>query len=82
MAHLFLDNIDASEEEIQEFLARYGFPHFDAIQLFSGNGSQSAVLLTFTGRSSHELRTLQPRIHLLFWKRRRINAYVPTERFI
>lgn len=82
MAHLFLGNIDASEEEIQEFLARYGFPHFDAIQHFPGDGSQPAVLLSYSGWASHELRKLQPRIHLLFWKRRRINAFVPTERFI
>jgi hypothetical protein len=82
MANLFLGNIDASEEEIQEFLARYGFPRFDALQHFPGNGSQPAVLLFYRSRSSHELRKLQPRIHLLFWKRRRINAFVPTERFV
>lgn len=82
MAHLYLGNIDASEEEIQEFLTRYGFPRFDAIQHFPGNGFRPAVLLLYRGRSSFELRKLQPRIHLLFWKRRRINAFVPTERFL
>jgi hypothetical protein len=82
MAHLYLGNIDATEEEIQEFLARYGFPQFDAIQHFAGNGSWPAVLLFYSGRSSYELLKLQPRIHLVFWKRRRINAFVPAERFI
>ena len=82
MAYLFLGNvdIDVSEEEIQEFLARYGFPRFDAIQHFPGNGSQPAVLLSYK-ESSYALRGLLPRIHQLFWKRRMINALVPTERF-
>jgi hypothetical protein len=82
MAHLFLGNVDATEDDIQEFLTRYGFPRFDAIQHFPGNGFQSAVLLCYSGTSSEELRKLQPRIHLLFWKKCRINAFVPTERFI
>jgi hypothetical protein len=82
MAHLFLENISASEEDIQEFLARYGFPRFDTMQHFPGNGLRPAVLLSYRGRSSHALRELLPRIHHLFWKRRRINAFVPTERFI
>ena len=82
MAHLFLVNVDASEEELQEFLARYGFPQCEAIQHFPGNGFQPAVLLYFQGHSSYALRQLQPRINYLFWKRRRINAIVPTERFL
>lgn len=82
MAHLFLENISASEEDLQEFLTRYGFPRFDAIQHYPGNGSQPAVLLSYSGTSLHELRKLQPRIHLLFWKKCRIKAFVPAERFI
>lgn len=84
MAYLFLGNVDfeVSEEEIQEFLARYGFPRFDAIQHFPGNGFQPAVLLSYKDKSQQALRRLLPRIHHLFWKRRRINALVPTERFI
>lgn len=82
MAHLFLTNVDASDDEIRDFLSRYGFPPFDGLQHFPGDGSHPAVLLRYREKSSYELRRLQPRIHLLFWKNRRITAYVPTERFL
>jgi len=82
MAHLFLENISASEEDIQEFLTKYGFQRFDAIQHFPGNGLRPAVLLSYRDKSPLTLHQLLPRIHGMFWNRRKISALVPTERFI
>jgi len=82
MAYLYLDNIHASEDEIQAFLARYGLPRFDALQHLPGNGSQPAVLLFYRDKSPQTLSKLAPRIHGMFWNGRRIGALVPTERFI
>ncbi|MBC7858889.1 MAG: RNA-binding protein [Burkholderiaceae bacterium] len=82
MAHIYLGNIHASEDDLQAFLTRYGFPRFDAIQHFPGNGLQPAVLLYYTDQSQHALRMLLPRINGMFWNSRRISALLPTERFM
>jgi len=78
MAELFLDNVDSdvSNEEIREFLVRYGFPRFDAIEHVSGDGAHPAVLLIFNDVPPEALHKLQPRIQNVFWKNRRINAMV------
>lgn len=83
MTYLLLGDIDAgtSEETIQEFLTRYGFPRFDALQYVPGNGRHPAVLLSFERQSSQALRKLVPRIHQLFWNSRMISAIVLNERF-
>jgi hypothetical protein len=78
MAELILENVDSdvSDEEIREFLVRYGFPRFDAIEHVAGDGAHPAVLLTFNDEPSEALHMLQPRIQNLFWKNHRINAMV------
>lgn len=78
MADLWLGNLDAkaSDEEIKEFLMRYGFPPFDSIEHIPGDGTRPAVRLSFDKASPEALRRLQPRIHDMFWKNRRINAQV------
>jgi hypothetical protein len=82
MADLLLDNIDSniSDEEIKEFLIRYGFPPFDKIEHLPGDGSRPSVLLTFEDASPEALRLLQPRIHQLFWKNHMIEAIVINKR--
>ncbi|TDN57793.1 RNA-binding protein [Paraburkholderia sp. BL10I2N1] len=83
MADLWLANVEAdtSEDEIKEFLGRYGFPPFDRIQYVPGTGERPAVILTFSEASEEALRLLQPRVHNLFWRNRTINVQVmPPER--
>lgn len=84
MAKLLLDNVDseASDEEIKEFLMRYGFPPFDEIEHVPGDRAHPAVLLTFNEAPPEALRTLQPRIQNVFWKNHRINAMVMSKNFI
>ncbi|CAB3805936.1 hypothetical protein LMG28614_06269 [Paraburkholderia ultramafica] len=47
MADLLVDNIDAdiADDDIKEFLVKYGFPPFDGIEHIPGDGSRPAVLL-------------------------------------
>ncbi|APR39464.1 RNA recognition motif domain-containing protein [Paraburkholderia sp. SOS3] len=82
MADMMIGNIEdgTSEEEIQALLSKYGFPVYDAIQHVPGVGSRPAVLLSFNGTEAAALRMLQPRIHNLFWKNRRLNVVVLQER--
>jgi hypothetical protein len=83
MAELLLGNVDgdASDEEIEAFLVKYGFPHFDEIQHMPGDGSHPTVLLTFKDAAPETLRSLQPRIHEMFWKNRKLSAQVMTDRY-
>lgn len=83
MSVLMLVNIDTSttDEEIQEFIGRYGFPAFDEIERVPGDGTRPAVSLHFNSVDGAALRLLQPRINHLFWKQRKVDAMVLTERF-
>ncbi|KAA1000948.1 RNA-binding protein [Paraburkholderia panacisoli] len=81
MAELLLGNVEESvtDEEIGEFLIRYGFPQFSEIRRVPGAGSRPAALVIFNDVTADGLRILQSRIHNLFWKDRTISALLlPT----
>lgn len=82
MAELWMGNVaeDTSDEEIKEFLIKYGFPPFDEIQRHAGTGARPAVVLSFNGTSAEGLRSLHMRIHNMFWKERTIVVQVLPER--
>jgi hypothetical protein len=84
MSELLLGNIDAgtSDDEIREFLRKYGFPAFDAIEHLPGDGSRPAVLLTYREAAPETLRSLQPRIQNIYWKNRRLHVQVMAERYL
>ncbi|MFM0501596.1 RNA-binding protein [Paraburkholderia caffeinilytica] len=81
MTDLWVGNVedDTPDEEIREFLVRYGFPSFDEILRVEGTGTQPAVVLSFNAASPEALRSLQPRVHNLFWKSRTIVVHVMPE---
>jgi hypothetical protein len=82
MTVLVINNIkaDISDDELKEFLARYGFPPFDGIERIPGDGFMPAAVLTFEGADPQMLRYLQPRVHNLFWNNRRLMVQVLTDR--
>jgi hypothetical protein len=81
MAELWIGNVaeDTSDDEIKEFLIKYGFPPFDAIERFAGTGSRPAVVLSFHGTTADGLRSLHMRVHNMFWKGRTIVVQVLPE---
>ncbi|GLC96628.1 hypothetical protein Tamer19_60370 [Cupriavidus sp. TA19] len=83
MSVLMLSNVDmeTTDDEIREFLIRYGFPAFDEIERLPGDGSRPAVAVHFNAVEGAALRMLQPRINHLFWKKRQVDAMVLNERF-
>jgi hypothetical protein len=78
-----IGNVDdsASDEDIRDLLARYGFPPCDSIEHMQGDGSRPAVLLRYAGAPAEALRSLQPRLQDLFWKNRKINVSVIDQRY-
>ncbi|MBN3814561.1 RNA-binding protein [Paraburkholderia sp. Ac-20347] len=78
MADLLLGNVEENiaDEEINAFLQKYGFPSFDHIQRVTGTGTHPAALLHYASASEEILRTLQPRVHHIFWNNRTITAQI------
>ena len=83
MADLLLGNVEGgtSDEEIKDFLVKYGFPPYDGIQHLPGDGTRPSVLLTFNEAAPEALRSLLPRIQDMFWKSRKVHVEVMAERF-
>jgi hypothetical protein len=78
MPGLWIADVDSSatDDEIKDFLVRYGFPPYDTIQHMPGDGSHPAVLLTFRDAPAEALRTLGNRIHDMYWKSHKIQVHV------
>lgn len=78
MAELLLGNVEesVSDEEINAFLQKYGFPPYDSIQRIAGDGSHPAALLHYANASDEVMRVLQPRVHQMFWNNRTISAQI------
>jgi hypothetical protein len=78
MASLLIGNVDASatDEDLRELLERHGFPPWESIEHMPGDGSRPAVLVGYGDAPAEALRLLQPRLHDLFWKNRKINVSV------
>jgi hypothetical protein len=82
MASLLIGNVDssASDADIRDLLARYGFPPCDSIEHMPGDGSRPSVLLRYGGAPAEPLRSLVPRLQDLFWRNRKINVSVIDQR--
>ncbi|HTH61244.1 MAG TPA: RNA-binding protein [Paraburkholderia sp.] len=82
MTVLYLGNVaaDTSDEAIAEFLGRYGFPPFDAIDRVADEGPRPAARVVFNDVPPELLRVLQRRIHDVYWRNRRIVAQVLPDR--
>ena len=81
MAMLWIGNIppNTSDEELKALLIKYGFPACDEITHVPGDGSRPAAMVKFSAASVAALQHLQPRIHSLFWKDRRLTVSVMTK---
>lgn len=83
MSGMLLANVDpaASDDEIREFLVKYGFPPFTTIEHHEGDGSQPSVLLSFDGLDTVALQRLQERINHVYWKHRELKVRILQDRF-
>jgi hypothetical protein len=83
MSRLWLVNIEpgTSDEEIRDFLVKYGFPPYDQIEHEEGDGTRPAAMLTFISTDPTALGQLQERINGMYWKKRKLGAQVMRDRF-
>ncbi|MBY4948021.1 RNA-binding protein [Cupriavidus respiraculi] len=83
MPLMMLTNVDAgaSDEEIGQFLTRYGFPPHDRLEHIDGDGSRPSVQLTYNAVDDAALHKLRDRIHGMFWKGHKLSVVVLHERF-
>jgi hypothetical protein len=82
MTQLLLGNVEENvrDDEINEFLQRYGFPPFDSIERVPAGSGQPIALVRFSDLSSEALNLLRSRIHNMFWKDHTISAQILPER--
>jgi len=82
MVEFMLGNVEESvaDEEIKEFLQRYGFPPFDSIERVPAGSGSPIALLRFSDLPSEVLNLLRSRIHNMFWKGHTISAHILPDR--
>lgn len=83
MSGMLLANVDpaVTDDEIREFLVKYGFPPFSAIEHHAGDGSQPSVLVSFDELDAAKLQALQPRIDHVYWHKRELHVRILQDRF-
>lgn len=83
MSRLLLTNLapGVTDEEIKEFLTKYGFPACQQIHHEQSESSRPGVLVTFEDIEPTALGKLQGRIHSVYWHKRRLSAQVLRDRF-
>jgi hypothetical protein len=82
MVELMLGNVEESvaDEEINDFLQRYGFPPFDSIERVPAGSGSPIALLRFSDLPLEVLNLLRSRIHNVFWREHTISAQILPER--
>ena len=78
MAALLINQVEdtTTDDDVRQFLVKYGFPSPDGVKRVPSEGDRPAVLVTFEGTTEPELQALLPRIHQVFWKNHTISALV------
>lgn len=82
MAVLWIAGIpsEAGDDELMDFLERYGFPLADAVTWLDGDGTQPAALVSFERLGEAKLRDYALRIDGVAWNGGRLHASVADSR--
>ncbi len=74
MGKMWIANLppEATDDEIDEFLQKYGFPTFDSIERVPGDGSRPAAILDYPSLTDDLLRRLQPRVNDVAWREKKL----------
>jgi hypothetical protein len=73
MSKLWIGNLpEAGDDELDDFLQKYGFPPFDSIERFVGDGSRPAAIVQYSSLSEEVLRRLQERVQGQVWRERKL----------
>ena len=83
MSGMLLANVDptTTDDEIREFLVKYGFPPFSSIERHAGDGSAPSALVSFDTLDTVALTKLQDRVDHVYWKHRELHVRVLQDRF-
>ena len=83
MTRMLLGNVatDTTDEEIKQFLTKYGFPDCTSIERIEGDGSRPAALVLYEGLDTFTLNQLKPRIHEIQGKHRKLNVSILIDHF-
>ena len=83
MARLWIANLppEAGDDEIDEFLQKYGFPPCDTIKRVPGESARPAAVVSYPDLNEDMLGRMTPRVNDLAWRERKLFVNVlPPER--
>ena len=74
--NLWIGNIapEVTDEELAEFVVKYGCPRPARIERVPGDGSRPAAVLAFEGDDGKAVSQAQLRLHGMYWKGRQLNV--------
>ena len=76
---LWIGNIapDASDDELREFVGKYGIPEVVSIERVPGDGSRPAAVLEVAATTEVLMKVTQ-RLNGMYWKGRSLNVQAIT----
>jgi len=74
--NLWIGNIapEVTDDELVEFVVKYGCPRPVRIERVPGDGSRPAAVLAFEGDDGTAVSKAQLRLHGMYWKGRQLNV--------
>ena len=74
--NLWIGNLapEVTDEELAEFVVKYGCPRPARIDRVPGDGSRPAAVLAFGADERSAVSSAQLRLHGMYWKGRQLNV--------
>ena len=82
--NLWIGNIapEVTDEELAEFVVKYGCPRPDRIERVPGDGSRPAAVLAFDGGDGDAVSKAQLRLNGMYWKGRQLLVQTTLKRMM
>jgi hypothetical protein len=74
--NLWIGNLapEVTDDELAEFVVKYGCPRPARIERVPGDGSRPAAVLAFEDDNGKAVSQAQLRLHGMYWKGRQLNV--------
>jgi len=78
MAKLWVSNLapDVTDQDLCDFLVKYGFPQPGEIERIDGASDHPAVTVAFHSKTTSELAELATRVHDVYWRGHALDVQV------
>src|SRR5262249_40467631 len=82
--NLWIGNIapEVTDEELGEFVVKYGCPRPERIERVPGDGSRPAAVLVFAADAGNTVSKAQLRLNGMYWKGRQLHVQTILQRLV